>query len=97
MIGVFERCARGDCMRVALIHYWMVNMRGGEKVLEALCELFPEADIFTHVYARDRVSETFRKHHVRTTFISRLPFARRQYKVYLPLMPLAFTTGVSRP
>lgn len=38
-----------DGRRVALIHYWLVGMRGGEKVLEALCRMFPQADIFTHV------------------------------------------------
>ena len=44
-------------MKVAIVHYWLVGMRGGEKVVENLCRLFPEADIFTHVYAPDRVSE----------------------------------------
>lgn len=76
-------------MKVALVHYWLVNMRGGEKVLEALCELFPEADIFTHVHRPDRVSETINKHRVQTTFISRLPLAASLYKQYLPFMPLA--------
>ena len=33
-------------MRVAIVHYWLVGMRGGEKVVEALCEMFPQADIF---------------------------------------------------
>ena len=36
-------------MKVALVHYWLTKMRGGEHVLEALCEMFPEADIYTHV------------------------------------------------
>jgi glycosyltransferase involved in cell wall biosynthesis len=76
-------------MRVAIVHYWLVNMRGGERVLEALCELYPEADIFTHVYAPDRMSETIRRHRVQTTFVGRLPWARRLYQSYLPLMPLA--------
>jgi glycosyltransferase involved in cell wall biosynthesis len=76
-------------MRVAIVHYWLVNMRGGERVLEALCELFPEADIFTHVYAPDRISETIRRHRVRTTFVAKLPWACRLYQSYLPLMPLA--------
>jgi glycosyltransferase involved in cell wall biosynthesis len=76
-------------MRVAIIHYWLVNMRGGERVLEALCELYPEADIFTHVYAPDRVSETIRRHRVQTTLIGKLPGARRFYQSYLPLMPFA--------
>lgn len=76
-------------LRVALVHYWLVTMRGGEKVLEALCEMFPNADIFTHVYDPEAVSPTIRKHKVTTTFISRLPNPRRHYKSYLPLMPLA--------
>ena len=58
-------------------------------MLEALCELYPEADIFTHVYAPERISETIRRHRVRTTLISKLPYARRLYQSYLPLMPFA--------
>jgi glycosyltransferase involved in cell wall biosynthesis len=76
-------------MKVAIIHYWLVGMRGGEKVLEALCNMFPQADIFTHVYVPDAVSETIRQHRVSTTFIGSLPRASRLYKRYLPLMPLA--------
>jgi glycosyltransferase involved in cell wall biosynthesis len=64
-------------------------MRGGEKVLEALCELFPQADIYTHVYDPQSVSDTIRRHTVRTTFIQKLPAAKRLYKKYLPLMPMA--------
>ena len=76
-------------MRVALIHYWLVKSRGGEKVLDALCEMFPEADIFTHVYDPAAVSETIRRHTIHTTFIQKLPWAIRHYQKYLPLMPLA--------
>ena len=75
--------------RVAIIHYWLVTMRGGERVLERLLRLFPEADIFTHVYDPAAVSETIRARRVFTTFIDRLPGARRHYQKYLPLMPLA--------
>ncbi|MEI4485298.1 glycosyltransferase [Frigidibacter sp. MR17.14] len=76
-------------LRVALIHYWLVTMRGGEKVLESLCEMFPQADIFTHAYDPEAVSPTIRRHKVTTSLISRLPRASRNYKSYLPLMPLA--------
>lgn len=76
-------------MRVAIVHYWLVSMRGGERVLESLCRLFPDADLFMHVADRDAMSRTIARHRVRTTFISRLPFARRWYQRYLPLMPLA--------
>jgi glycosyltransferase involved in cell wall biosynthesis len=64
-------------------------MRGGEKVIEALCELFPQADIYTHVYDPDGISEVIRAHKVHTTFIAKLPAAKRLYKKYLPLMPMA--------
>ena len=64
-------------------------MRGGEKVVEALCELFPDADIFTHVYKPSAISETIKKHPIRTTFIQKLPGAIRHYQSYLPLMPIA--------
>ena len=76
-------------MKVAIVHYWLVGMRGGEKVIEALCELYPQADIFTHVYVPEMVSDTIRQRRVTTTFINSLPRASRMYKNYLPLMPLA--------
>lgn len=76
-------------MKVAIVHYWLVGMRGGEKVLEALCEMHPDADIYTHVYDPEAISATINRHRVRTTFISRLPWALRWYQRYLPLMPLA--------
>lgn len=76
-------------MKVAIVHYWLVNMRGGEKVVEALCRMFPQADIFTHVYDPERVSPTIRAHKVTTSFIASLPGAKRHFRRYLPLMPMA--------
>ena len=76
-------------MKVAIVHYWLVAMRGGEKVLEALCRLFPQAVLFTHVYNPAAVSDTIKRHEIRTTFINKLPLARTHYQKYLPLMPMA--------
>lgn len=75
--------------RVALIHYWLVGMRGGEKVLEALCRMYPEADIYTHVYSPEHISETINRHRVFETSVGRLPFAKKMYQSYLPFMPRA--------
>ena len=61
-------------------------MRGGEKVVEALCKLLPNADIFTLFYDPERVSETIRSRNVRTSFLQP---ARRIYRSLLPLMPMA--------
>jgi glycosyltransferase involved in cell wall biosynthesis len=76
-------------MKVAIIHYWLVGMRGGEKVVEALCDIYPQADIFTHVYVPEMVSDKIRQHRIIPTFINSLPRASKMYKTYLPLMPLA--------
>ncbi len=76
-------------MKIAIIHYWLIKMRGGEKVIEALCEMFPDADIYTHVYDPSTVSSTIASHKIITSFIARLPFAKTLYSIYLPLMPFA--------
>jgi glycosyltransferase involved in cell wall biosynthesis len=62
-------------------------MRGGEKMLEALLELFPQAEIYTHVYDPSAVSALINSHKVYTSYINRLPFAKRFYQIYMPLMP----------
>lgn len=75
--------------RVAIVHYWLVSMRGGERVIERMLDLFPQADIFTNVYDPAAVSEKIRSRKVTTSFINRLPGSRRFYQYYLPLMPMA--------
>jgi glycosyltransferase involved in cell wall biosynthesis len=76
-------------MKVAIVHYWLVNYRGGERVVEALCRLFPEADIHTLVYNPERMPDAIRRHSVRTSFLQKLPRASRRYQPYLPLFPVA--------
>jgi glycosyltransferase involved in cell wall biosynthesis len=75
--------------RVALVHDWLTGMRGGEKVLEALCELYPAADIFTLVHRRGSVSATIERHPIRTSLVQHLPLATTHYPRYLPLFPFA--------
>jgi glycosyltransferase involved in cell wall biosynthesis len=76
-------------MKIAIVHYWLVNMRGGEKMLEALLELYPEADIYTHVYDPKAVSPLINSHRIITSSINELPFAKKLYQKYMPLMPNA--------
>ena len=76
-------------MRVALIHDWLTGMRGGERVLEALCELHPQADIFTLFHRLGSVSPAIERHRIRTSFVQRLPGAGAHYRRYLPLFPFA--------
>lgn len=76
-------------MRVAIVHYWLVSMRGGEKVVEALCDMYPEADIFTLVCDHDKISNKLRGHRIFTSFLQRIPGAKKRYQSMLPLMPFA--------
>jgi len=73
-------------MRAAIVHYWLLNFRGGEKVVEALCRLLPDADIFTLFYDPEAVSPIIRSHRVRSSFLQ--PF-RKTYRALLPFMPMA--------
>lgn len=76
-------------LRVAIVHYWLVGMRGGEKVLEALCAMFPNADIFTLVCDEGILSDRLRKHRITTSFLQSVPGSTRHYQKLLPLMPWA--------
>lgn len=76
-------------MRVALIHDWLTGLRGGEKVLEVLCELFPEATLFTLVYIPGSTSQTIESLAIRTPFTQKLPGIHKYYRWYLPLYPWA--------
>lgn len=76
-------------LKIALVHDWLTGMRGGEKILEVLCELYPEATLFTLLHNKGSVSETIENMRIRTSFIERLPFKASKYRNYLPLFPLA--------
>ncbi|MDR0656583.1 MAG: glycosyltransferase [Treponema sp.] len=76
-------------MKVAIVHYWLVSMRGGEKAIETLLEIFPDADIYTHVYNPKQLSPVITSHRVYTSHIQKLPFAQKLYQKYMPLMPAA--------
>jgi glycosyltransferase involved in cell wall biosynthesis len=73
-------------MRVAIVHYWLLNSRGGEAVLEALCRLLPDADLFTLFYDPKSVSPLLRQRRITASFLN--PF-QRHYRALLPLMPIA--------
>jgi glycosyltransferase involved in cell wall biosynthesis len=74
-------------VRVALVHDWLTGMRGGERVLEVLCELYPNADIFTLFHRAGSVSPSIEQHRIHTSWLQHLPFASRHYRRYLPLFP----------
>jgi glycosyltransferase involved in cell wall biosynthesis len=80
-------------LRIAIVHDWMVSMRGGERVLESLCRLFPRAPIFTLRYKPEALSAELAARDVRTAFTDRLarrlPLGATDFRALLPLFPLA--------
>lgn len=76
-------------MKVALVHDHLAQDGGAEKVLKVLCELFPEAPIYTLLYEKENADKNFRGKHIETSIIQRLPGGIKHYKWYLPFMPMA--------
>lgn len=76
-------------LKIALVHDWLTGMRGGEKVLEAVCEMFPDADLFTLLHNRGSVSPLIENRKIVTSFIDNLPGKATRYRHYLPLFPTA--------
>lgn len=79
-------------LRVAVIHEWLVSQRGGENVLDAICELFPNADLYALVHEVGSVSSRLESMKPRTSFLQSLPQATSRYRHFLPLMPLAVSS-----
>ncbi|HTV01877.1 MAG TPA: glycosyltransferase [Luteitalea sp.] len=75
--------------KVALVHDWLTGMRGGERVLEALCEIYPEASLHTLLHVPGTVSPTIERHRPQTSFLQQIPGIARLYRHLLPLYPLA--------
>jgi glycosyltransferase involved in cell wall biosynthesis len=77
-------------VRVALVHDYLNQMGGAEKVLLALHDLYPDAPIYTSIYAPDRVDQRFRSFDIRTSSMQRLPLVKKKHQPFLPLFPQAF-------
>jgi len=77
-------------MRIAIVHDYLNQFGGAERVVSALHEIWPEAPIYTSIYDQERMPEIFRRMDIRTSFMQRLPFVFRLFKLYLLLYPLAF-------
>ncbi len=76
-------------MRVAFIHDWLNGMRGGERCLEAVCELYPDADLYSLFHEPGKLSPTVEAMRIHTSFVQKLPYVFKKYRHYLPLFPVA--------
>ncbi len=76
-------------LKIALVHDWLTGMRGGEKCLEVLCELFPRSDIYTLFCHSEKISGTILNHKIYTSYLNKFPYSFDKYRYYLPLFPHA--------
>ncbi len=77
-------------LRIAIVHEWLITFAGSERVLEQMLEVFPQADLFTVIDFLPETDRSFLKNRsIRTSFVQRLPFARKKHQLLLPCMPLA--------
>lgn len=76
-------------LKVVLAHDWLTGMRGGERVLEWLCNGFPDAPIMTLICNPTAISPTITRHKIHTSFLQSIPGARRHFRMLLPLFPFA--------
>lgn len=77
-------------MKVAIVHDWLVGYGGGERVIEDFLKIFPDAPVYTLVYAPDTLPKRFENYDIRTTYLQKIPFATKLYKNMLTLMPKAW-------
>ncbi|MEA3336964.1 MAG: glycosyltransferase [Chloroflexota bacterium] len=77
-------------MKTVLVHDWLNQIGGAENVLETLVEMFPEAQVYTSIYAADRMPESYREWEIRTSTMQHLPLVASHHQAYLPFYPLAF-------
>lgn len=76
-------------MKIALVHDYLVQYGGAERVLECFSELFPYAPIYTLVYDKDSMHGVFEGKDIKTSYLQRIPFASKQHRLFPPLMPSA--------
>jgi glycosyltransferase involved in cell wall biosynthesis len=76
-------------VKIVLLHDWLTGFRGGERVLEALCELYPEAPIYTLIHRKGSTSHVIESRKIVTSFLNRIPGIYKNYRKFLPFMPLA--------
>ncbi|HYY28245.1 MAG TPA: glycosyltransferase, partial [Chthoniobacterales bacterium] len=76
-------------MRIAIVHHWFVSLAGGERVVNAIANIFPAADLFTLFLDKTKLPPAIRERRIVTSFLDRIPRARKAHRHFLPLYPLA--------
>jgi len=76
-------------MRVAIVHHWFISLAGGERVVDTIASMFPNADVFTLFLDEQKLPPAIQKHKITTSVLDKIPTARRMHRYFLPFYPLA--------
>lgn len=76
-------------MKVALVHDWLTNYGGAERVIESFHRVFPAAPVYTVFYDQSRLPDSFKGLDIRTSFLQKVPFGHKKHQWFLQFMPLA--------
>jgi glycosyltransferase involved in cell wall biosynthesis len=76
-------------LRVAIVHHWFVSLAGGERVVGTIASMFPQADVFTLFLDKRKLPSALSTHKITTSFLDKIPAARRAHRHFLPFYPLA--------
>src|SRR5712671_102534 len=76
-------------MRIAIVHHWFVSLAGGERVVDTIASMFPNADVFTLFLDEQKLPPAIQKHKITTSVLDKIPTARRMHRYFLPFYPLA--------
>ena len=72
-------------MKVVLLHDWLTGYRGGERVLDALCEMYPDAPLYTLIHYPGTTSKNIENKKINSSFLNKFPGGKKHYRKFLPL------------
>ena len=77
-------------MKIAIVHDYLNQYGGAERIIEIFHEMFPEAPVYTSVYDPSKLPPIFQEMDIRPSFLQKLPFSKRALQYYIPFIPMAF-------
>ncbi len=76
-------------MGIVILHDWLTCFRGGERVLDAICEMYPQAPVYTLIHKKGATNHRLESKIIKTSFLNRIPGIHKHYRKFLPLFPKA--------
>jgi glycosyltransferase involved in cell wall biosynthesis len=89
VLSTTDKAVNLQDMRVAIVHHWFISLGGGERVVDTIASIFPTADVFTLFLHKQKLPPALHKRKITTSFLDKIPAARRAHRYFLPFYPLA--------